>query len=176
MTHLTNALKTGILTTTLIASASVFGATDGTQGATSTGTATVSVTKSSEVKISGLSDIALAIQGDGSATGSTDACIYRNGTGSYSITANGDGAASAFSLSDGASGVMPFAVTYDDGGGASDLTTNTPLTGLTNANTLSTNCNGASNAIIAVAVNTSDFASAPAGDYTGVLTMIIAPE
>jgi hypothetical protein len=161
---------------TFVTSGSALAATDGDQGTNSTGDTTITVTKQSEVKISGLNDIALTVQSDGSASGSTSACIYRNGTGSYRVTATGDGGAGAFSLSDGNSGVMPYAVTFDDGGGATTLTTNTVATGLNNANTLSATCNGATNATIAVAVSTADFSSAPAGDYTGVLTLLIAPE
>jgi hypothetical protein len=173
---LSNTLRTAVIASSLLAAGTLFGATDGDQGSTSTGTTTVSVTKTSEVKISGLEDIALAVQADGSATGTTSACIYRNGTGSYSLTANGDGAASSFSLSDGGSNVMPYTVTFDDGSGAAALTKNTALTGLSNADTLSTTCNGTTNATIAITVATADFSSAPAGDYTGTLTLIIAPE
>ena len=128
------------------------------------------------IKISGLNDIALTVRSDGGASGSTTACIYRNGTGSYTVTASGSGVANAFTLSDGDSGVMPYSVTFDNGSGAKTLTKNTALTGLTGANTRSTNCNGGANAIIDVAVSATDFAAAPAGDYTGALTLIIAPE
>ncbi len=165
-----------LLLASAVISSPLFAATDGDQGSSSTGTTDISVTKQSEVKISGLNDIALTVQGDGSATGSTTACIYRNGTGSYTVTASGSGAASAFALTDGNSGVMPYSVTFDDGSGAAALTKNTALTGLTNANTLSSSCNGGTNATIEVTVSTADFSSAPAGDYTGTLTLVIAPE
>ena len=128
------------------------------------------------VKVSGLNDIALIVRSDGGASGSTTACIYRNGTGSYMVTANGSGVANAFTLSDGNSGVIPYSVTFDDGNGAEPLTKDTTLTGLTGANTLSMNCNGGTNATIDVAVSATDFIGAPAGDYTGTLTLIIAPE
>lgn len=128
------------------------------------------------IKISGLNDIALTVQRDGSANGSTTACIYRNGTGSYTVTASGSGMANAFTLSDGDSGVMPYSVTFDDGSGAKTLPKNTALTGLTGADTLATDCNGGANATIDVTVSAADFIGAPAGDYTGALTLIIAPE
>lgn len=169
-------LGAALAMSSLIAAAPTFAATDGTQGSSSTGSTEISVTKQAEMKISGLNDIALTVQGDGSATGSSTACIYRNGTGSYSVTATGSGAASTFSLTDGASGVMPYSVTFSDGTNTPTLTSNTAATNLSGANTLSATCNGGTNATVAVTVSALEFSSAPAGSYTGTLTLVIAPE
>ena len=71
---------------------------------------------------------------------------------------------------------MEYSVTFNDGSGAAPMTLATALTGRSNANTLSTTCNGTTNATIEVEVSTAAFSGAPAGDYTGTLTLVIAPE
>ncbi len=151
-------------------------ATDGTQGTTSSGSADITVTKQSEVKISGLADIALDVQADGSATGSTGACIYRNGSGSYTVTANSGNGSGDFRLKDTSDNVMVYTVSFNDGTNTTALTEGTALTGQTNANTITPTCNGGSNATIEVTVSQTEFNGAPAGTYTDTLTLLIAPE
>lgn len=165
----------------LIASAvfslgAVQAATDGTLGATSTGTVVISVATASQIQVSGLSDIALALQGSGDVTGDTAACVYRNGAGTYTITATGSGASSAFEISDGGVNTMDYTVTYDDGTGVQALAASTVLAGRSNADLASPTCAGGSNGTIAATVAAADFSGAPAGTYTGTLTLVVAPE
>ena len=75
-----NILKTTALITGMIASGTLMAATDGTLGATSTGTLDISVDVEDLVRISGLSDILLTFDatGTGDVVGSSTACVYRN--------------------------------------------------------------------------------------------------
>ena len=86
-------------------------------GFNSTGTLDINLDVNDEVRISNLTDINLGVFTGVDAVGSSAACVYRNGTGNYQLTASGDGVAGAFTLTDGVSTVA-YAVTYDDGGGA----------------------------------------------------------
>ncbi len=82
-------------------------ATDGTLGASSTGTTEVTISIGDLIQISGLSDITVTpttITSD--ATGNTTACIYTNGTnvpGGYQVTATSTNGTtgSSFDTADG---------------------------------------------------------------------------
>jgi hypothetical protein len=159
------------------AASSAFAATQGTLGATSQGTLNITVTINALVQISALDDIALGnYTGVASMTGADDLCVYSN-NGGYDITATGNGPGSAFELI-GTSANIPYTVEWADTAGAG---TGTPLAaGVTLADQVGTfttpNCGGAENARVLVAVNNNDLASAPAGNYTGVLTLLVAPQ
>jgi hypothetical protein len=93
-----------------------YAASQGSVGATSTGTADVSVGVSDRVRISNLNDMALTFAGTGDVVGTDTFCVYRNGTGSYDIelsSANA-GSASEFRASDGAGTFVDYVVTFDD--------------------------------------------------------------
>ena len=153
-----------------------FAANQGTTGATSEGDLTINLTVLDEVRISGLEDITLGTFAGLDLTGSSAACVYRSGTGDYEITAEGDGAANAFTLSDGTNTVA-YTVDYDDGTGASAMTSGTALTGQTGGDPGSDTCaTTGDNGTIDVEILATDMASLPAGAYTGVLTLTVAPE
>lgn len=151
-------------------------ATDGAVGFNSTGTVDISLSVNDEVRISNLADIDLGIFAGADAIGSTDACVYRNGTGAYRITATGSGAGGAFSLTDGTNSVA-YTVEYDDGTGALALGSSTPLIGRTGADPASATCaTTGNNATVTTTVTAADGAALPAGTYTGTLTLLVAPE
>jgi len=154
----------------------VFAATQGTVGATSQGDLDINLTILDEVRISNLADITLGTFAGVDLTGSSPACVYRSGTGLYQITADGDGAAGAFSLTDGTNTVA-YSVTYDDGSGASNMLTGNALTGRVGGDPGSDTCaNTGDNGTIDVAVLATEMAALPAGAYTGTLTLTVAPE
>lgn len=177
LTHFTAVRAASLVSLSLIA----FGAqaaTDGTPGATSTGTTDISATSPNLARISNMDDISL-----GSWDGTTDlaetedVCVWSN-TGAYQITAEGDGAGNAFTLANGANTVA-YTVQWDDAatGSASGtaLTSGTPLTTQSTSAT-STTCGAGANSSLIVGVASSEFESVPAGTYTGTLTLVVAPE
>lgn len=151
-------------------------ATDGVVGFNSTGTLDITLNVNDEVRISNLADIDLGVFAGADAVGSSAACIYRNGTGNYQLTASGDGAAGAFTLTDGVA-TVPYSVTYDDGAGPQAATTGVTLTGLTGADPASSICAGTgNNANVSVTVAAADATGIPASSYIGTLTLLVAPE
>lgn len=151
-------------------------ATDGSVGFNSTGTVDISLTVNDEVRISNLSDINLGVFAGADAVGSTDACVYRNGTGAYRITATGSGAGGAFALTDGTNSVA-YTVDYDDGTGAVAMGAAAPMIGRTGADPSSATCaTTGNNATVTTTVAAATAASLPAGTYTGTLTLLVAPE
>ena len=160
------------------AASNAFAATQGTLGATSTGSLDITLTIDQLVQISALNDIALGNYTGGGAnmTGIDDLCVYSN-IGGYQITATGNGAGSAFRLI-GAGATIPYAVEWADSAGAQSGDPMTSGTVLTNqSGTFTTpNCSGGNNARVRVTVNSTDLAAAPAQAYTGVLTLVVAPQ
>jgi hypothetical protein len=159
------------------AASNAFAATQGTLGATSQGSLNITLTIDALVQISALNDIDLGTYtGGGNITGVDDLCVYSN-IGGYHITATGNGAGSAFQLI-GAGATIPYAVEWADSAGAQTGDPMTSGTVLTNqSGTFTTpNCGGGNNARVIVTVNSTDLAAAPAQAYTGVLTLVVAPQ
>ena len=158
----------------------VFAATDGTLGTTSTGTSVITVTIPELILITGLADISFGTYGGtGDLNGNDDICIYTNkAAGTYGVTATGDGAASAFTITDG-SNTIAYNVYFNDVSGTTgetQLITNTANTSQTGANTSSQNCGGGANANFHVEMLEANLQAAPAGAYSGTLTLVVAPQ
>lgn len=176
-TTLANSLKTAALGAALTAMASIgHAATQGTPGATSTGTVNINLIVNNQVRISALTDITLPFLGP-DAVGTSDACIYRNTTGSYQITATGSGGGNAFTLDDGGGTTIAYLPEYDDGTGFQTMVTGTPLTTQTGADNDVDCANVAgSNGVVQVTVDGPTAAALPSNTYAGVLTLVVAPE
>ena len=138
----------------------------------------------SQVRISKLVDVSfLSLDPFVQASRSQSICVFSNtATKGYNVTANGSGAGSAFTLSGGA-GVpaLPYSVQWSAQSGQAVGTTlvpNAPLTSLTSTATQQACANGpATSASLIVVLSPSDLQSALAGiNYTGVLTLVVAPE
>jgi hypothetical protein len=159
-----------------LAASEAHAASDGSLGATSQGSLDITLTINSLVQISALDDIALPTYAGADIAGSDDLCVYSN-TGGYEITATGNGTGQAFELI-GSSANIPYTVEWSDSAGAGSgtaLTTNVALTG--QGGTFSTtDCGGGNNAQVIVRASEPDLAVAPADNYTGVLTLLVAPE
>lgn len=162
-----------------VASASVMAATQGALGPTSTGDLIISLDIDPLVRVSNLGDIALGNfnGGAGDLTGADSFCVYRNGAGNYNINMTGSGTANAFTLTDSGANTLPYSVDFVNGS-ATAMTTGASLTGQTGANTTSDTCGGGANDNVSVNVTVAnaDLASAPAGTYSGTLTIVVAPE
>jgi len=157
-------------------------ATQGSLGTTSTGTVSISASVPARVRISGLADVAFTNQDPATAASlAQNVCVWSNtATRGYSITATGDGAANAFTLA-GASTTVPYTVQWNASSGQSSgasLTAGTALGGLVSTATQQSCASGpASSASLIVGISTSNLETMQAStNYTGVLTLLVAPQ
>lgn len=157
----------------LVASAGVFAATQGSLGATSSGSVDINVTITDVVQISGLTDANFGtyVAGTGDLTNNGTACVYRNGTGLYQMTVSTTG--SVLEVSDGTNAI-PYALTIN---GTPITASGQVLTGQA-GNAVDPTCGGGTNATIDVVIAETDLQAAPssATAYTSTVTMLVAPE
>lgn len=159
---------------------SLFGANDGSLGMTSTGTVDVSLSISSLVQISGLSDITLNVSDTSSnATGNTSACIYTNvGSGTYNVTVTSANAlAGVFRVKDSGDNYVVYTADWndEDATGGTALVSGTPLVNQTGANTSQANCGGTPNARLNITFLAANLLLATPGTYTDTITIVVAP-
>lgn len=151
-------------------------ATDGTRGETSGGNAAINAQVPSLVLISSLDDVDLGVwDGQSAMAGADPNCVWST-TGGYNITGIGSGTNGAFTITNG-NDELTYTATWEDSSNkkAKKLKVNKALTGrLTDADTQ--DCNGTTNATIAIDINKGRLNSANAGLYTGTLTLIVAVE
>lgn len=157
-------------------------ATQGTLGATSTGTVSISASVPARARISGLVDVAFTNQDPASdASFPQDVCVWSNtATKGYSITATGDGTANAFTLA-GASMTVPYSVQWSNSVGQSTgtpLGAGSALSGLVSTATQQSCASGpAASASLVVALSAATLQTMQASaSYTGVLTLLVAPQ
>jgi len=155
-----------------------FAASDGTAGATSTGTSDVSLTINDRVQITSVADIALgAYGGSGAMTGQSNYCVFRNGGDNYKLNLTADtGAFQVDSVATGDS--VAFTVRVDDDADASDGEALTygvdSAVALVGAPTL--NCGGGDNASMYVSfAEAALLAVSSANDYTATVTLLVSP-
>ncbi|MDW3094790.1 MAG: hypothetical protein R8G33_03870 [Gammaproteobacteria bacterium] len=177
-----NLLKTTALVTGMIATSGLMAATDGVVGGTSVGTLDIDVTVGDSVRISGLNDLIATFDGTNDIVHNDTACIYRNGTGLYQITAVGDGGVSGtdFSIDDGINPAIAYSVNWNDEaipGAGVPVTSGTPVVGQTGADTSSTTCgNTGLNSAVQLTILASDLVGAPSGLLEGTLSITVSPE
>lgn len=165
-----------------LASGPATAATQGTSGATSTGSIAISASVPNRARITGLTDVAFLNQDPATAASSAqNVCVWSNTTTkAYTITATGSGAANAFTLSDGAT-TVPYSVEWAATSGqtsGSALTTGTASASLTTA-AINQTCSAAptSTASLIVRMSTTDLSTMSAGaTYTGTLTLLVTPQ
>jgi hypothetical protein len=158
------------------------GATDGTLGATSTGSVSISASVPSRARITGLANVDFTDQDPAAvATRVQNVCVWSNTpTRAYSITATGSGDANAFTLSNG-SATVPYSVEWS---ASVDQTSGTALLAgnasgaLTTTATQQTCANGpAASASLIVGLAPEDLGTMYAGtSYTGTLTLLVTPQ
>lgn len=159
----------------LTAAGVAIAANDGSTGATSTGDLDITAQIPDLVRITKLTDIDLG-SWDGSTdmTGSDTVCVWST-TRAYTVTATGDGAGGAFTLSDGTN-TLPYAVSWEDDSTNSESLSSGSPSGSMSATTNSASCSGGTNATVSVTVTSANAAGVPAGTYNGTLTLEVAPD
>ena len=158
-------------------------ATDGTFGATSTGTVGINASVPGRVRISKLADIDLTnLDPTVAASRAQNVCVWSNtSTRGYTVTATGSGASNAFTLASGALPVVPYTVQWAQTSGQSSgtsLLAGTALGGQTSG-AINSDCSAgpSSSASLVVSVASSDLQGMTAGvTYNGTLTLVVAPE
>ena len=138
----------------------------------------------SVVDITGLQDVSLlSLDPSFTATSSQNVCAFSNTPPSqYSVTASGSGTGSAFTLSAGGSiPVLPYAVQWNQLSGQTSGTALTPSVPLNTQTSVATKkaCSSgpSSSASLIVVITTADLQTALSGvTYTGVLTLLLAPQ
>jgi len=183
-TNMTGTIKRGMAALLLLGSVeSANASTQGSFGATSTGSVNINASVPARVRISGLTDVDLT-NSDPSADASVaqSVCVWSNtATRGYRVTASGSGAANAFTLANGALPVVPYSVEWAGSSGQTTgtvLATGTPLTGLASSATTSNCAAGpASSASLIVKIGAPDLQVMPATtNFSGTLTLVVAPE
>ena len=156
--------------------------TQGTLGANSTGSIGIGASVPNRVQITNLADVSFTNQDPATAAANAqNVCVWSNtSTKGYNVTATGSGAASAFTLANGAL-TVPYSVEWAGSSGQSSgtaLTKGTALTGLTSVATNATCSSGASSsASLIVKISTASLQTMQAAtSYTGTLTLVVAPE
>lgn len=172
-----NTIVTGVAFAASLFAGNALAATDGTLGATSTGTSVVSLTVANRVQITGLSDIALGSwSGTGNMTGSTNYCVYRSGADNYSIKATTDNG--AFAVTSATTGdTIPFTAQVSDTvNSVTDVLTYNTATTTALQGSSSLTCGGTSNGQLQVTFAQADLQKASsATDYQATVTLLVQP-
>jgi len=166
----------------LLTSGPALAATQGSLGSTSTGSISIDASVPTRVELTGLTDVSFANQDPSTpASNAQNVCVWSNtSTRGYNVTASGSGAASAFTLANGALSV-PYTVEWAASTGQSSgtaLASGSALTGLQSTATNATCSSGpSSTASLVVKISSADLQSMEAAaTYTGTLTLVVAPE
>ncbi len=177
-----NALTAALAVTMLTCGAPVLAATQGTQGATSTGTVSISASVPSRARITNLTDVAFVNQDPALAALSTqNVCVWSNtATKNYTITATGNGSGSAFTLTNGTS-TVPYSVGWASSinqTSGTDLLSGTASAAFTSTATNQTCASGpAASASLIVGITSADLSTMAANsNYLGTLTLLVTPQ
>lgn len=172
-----------IFAAAILLSAPALAATQGSLGATSTGSVVITASVPNRVQITGLSDISFAnADPSATATSAQNVCVWSNtATRGYTITGSGSGSAGAFTLASANQSAIPYAVEWNDSTSqttGTSLTSGTALAGLTSTATSPICASGATSAAsLVVKIGSSDLQKMVAGaSYTGTLTLLVAPQ
>ena len=172
----------GAVTATALAATPAHAATNGSLGATSTGTVTITASVPNRARITGLSDVAFTNQDPASAASSAqNVCVWSNtATKRYTITATGDGSGGAFTLTNAAL-TVPYSVQWASASGATNgtaLTAGAVSALLTSTATQQTCSSGPSaSASLIVGIASTDLSAMQAATtYSGVLTLLVTPQ
>jgi len=165
-----------------LASGTAQAATQGTLGATSTGSVSISVSVPNRARITGLTDITITNQDPNTAVNNAqNVCVWSNtATKKYTVTASGSGASSAFTLANSTL-TVPYSVQWAGSSGATSgtaLTTGTASTAFTSTATDQACASGpTSSASLVVNMATSDLGGMQSlTSYTGTLTLVVTPQ
>lgn len=165
-----------------LASVPAMAATQGTLGATSTGTVAISASVPNRARITGLSDVAFTSQDPNTAASNAqNVCVWSNtATKGYTVNATGSGASNAFTLANSLL-TVPYSVSWNASSGATTgtaLTAGTASAGLVSTATQQVCSSGpATTSSLIVAISTADLGGMQAAtSYTGTLTLVVTPQ
>ena len=173
-------LAVALLAMTALTAGNAIAATDGTLGATSTGTSPVTLTIPELFRISSLADFALgAYAGTGTMTSNDDVCVYHNGDGTYQVTGTDDSTGATFAVENaGNTAVITMEVKWNDitgTAGNAALIYNTAMPS-TAANTTIDDCSvGGLSGNLQVNFTQADLQAAPVGAYDSTITLLVEP-
>lgn len=180
--RMVRAAATGLAVATALTSVGANAATQGTLGATSTGSINISASVANRARITGLSDVTFANQDPATAAVSAqNVCVWSNtSTRAYTITASGSGTGSAFTLANGAA-TVPYSVEWNAASGQTSgaaLSTGTASGNLVSTATQQMCASGpSSSASLIVRIGAADLSTIPAStSYTGTLTLLVTPQ
>jgi len=183
MTNRIHIASAAAVAATMFLAAPAMASTQGSFGATSSGSVTINASVPGRVRISGLSDVTFSsVDPSVTASNAQNVCVWSNtSTRGYTITATGSGAANAFTLANGVLPVVPYTVQWASSSGqtsGTSLTAGTTLTGQTSTATNQDCSSGpAASASLVVSIGSSTLQSMSAGvTYNGTLTLVVAPE
>lgn len=176
-------LMAGIAASLMLLAEPATASTQGSFGATSTGTLTINASVPGRVRISGLSDVTFSnVDPSTNASIAQNVCVWSNtSTRGYNITATGSGTAGAFTLVSGALPVVPYTVEWAQSSGQTSgtgLVAATPLTAQTST-AITSDCSAGptASASLVVSIASTSLQAMTAGvTYNGTLTLLVAPE
>lgn len=153
-------------------------ATDGSLGTTSTGSSDISIEIPAYVRATGFANFSFGTwSGSGNFDSNDNVCIYSNSTGGgYQVTATGEGAGGAFTLSNGSGGELDYEVWWNDAAnttGSVQVTAGVALTGQTGAHTTSQTCGGGNRANLRIRILSTALSTSNSGAYSGTVTIVI---
>ena len=182
MRTILNSITSAAIVVAAIASTPALAATQGTLGATSTGTVAISASVPNRARITGLADVAFTNQDPNTAASSPqNVCVWSNtATKGYTVTATGSGTSSAFTLANGLL-TVPYSVAWNASSGAttgSALATGTASAGLVSTATQQVCSSGpVTTSSLIVGITTADLGGMQAEtSYTGTLTLVVTPQ
>ena len=156
----------------------VHAAAQGSLGATSTGTVTITLSVAPRARISGLTDMSFTqVDPNDPATATQDVCVLSNTISkSYTITARGSGAGGEFVLSSGAR-TVPFKVRWsaDASMEGAGLSSGVPSGALTSAAADQSCTSGNTRLSVEIAQSALQLAE-PGLAYTGILNLTVSPQ
>jgi hypothetical protein len=157
-------------------------ATQGTLGATSTGTVTITVSVPSRVQITALSDVTFSnVDPTTTATSTQNNCVWSNtATKGYTITATGGGTGGAFTLRSGALAPVTYNVQWNQSTGQSTgtaLTAGAPSsTFVSTATTPTCATSPTTSSSLIVSIPSAQLLNmASLTNYTDTLTLLVSP-
>jgi len=170
-------------TTLLISNTSIAATADGTLGATSTGTADVTMSIGEQFQISNMAAFSFGSwSGSGDLSSNNDLCVYHNGDGSYKVTVSDDSTLSTgFAVENSTDSFeIPYSVAFNDETGtvnALAVVHSVATVAQSGANTTSVDCSvGGNSANLSVTIAEAELSAAPAGDYDSQITIMIDPD
>lgn len=172
-------IKTFAAASLLTVSAGAMAATQGTSGATSSGSADITLTIANVIQITNMTDFTFNYTGAGSTLSVSDPiCVYTNVTaGTFDVSATGsrtdDAADTSFTIDNNGASADTIAYTVDVNGTA--LTAGAAAVSVGGADTTSATCANTMSSLT-IAMVEADVQAVPAGTYDGTVNITVAAQ